>query len=84
MKQRKRTKVKRKREFAANRRANLPSRIASSESGEPLGLVCVGIEVIADLFRELEVAFVRWVLDGLEELSIASRAAAILGRGSGR
>src|SRR5207248_4178178 len=47
---------------------------------EPLGLICVGIEVVTDPSHEFDMAFVCWVLDCLDELSIAPRAAAVLGR----
>jgi len=33
---------------------------------EPLGLICVGIEVVTDPFREFCMAFVCWVLDSLD------------------
>jgi hypothetical protein len=45
-----------------------------------LSIVGIGIEVIADPFSELGMAFVLWVLDGFEELGIASGAAAVFRR----
>src|SRR4029077_11280917 len=49
--------------------------------GEPFSVVGVGIEVVADPFREFGVAFVLGILDGLEEFGIASRAASLFERG---
>jgi len=43
--------------------------------GEPLIVNMVGIEIAADLFLELSVAFVRGIADDIEEFSIAPRAA---------
>lgn len=48
--------------------------------GEPLGLVGVRIEVVADPFGEFGVAFVGGALDGFEKFGIAPGTATILGR----
>ena len=48
--------------------------------GEPLIVNMVGIEIAADLFLELSVAFVRGIADDIEEFSIAPRAADIFRR----
>jgi hypothetical protein len=44
-------------------------------SDEPFGLVCVGIEVVADPFGKFGVAFARRVLDGFEQFGVGPRAA---------
>src|SRR4249920_164102 len=51
-----------------------------SAAGSPFGVVGVGIEVVADPFREFGVAFVLGILDGLEEFGIAPGAASIFWR----
>jgi len=48
--------------------------------GEPLVVNMVGIEIAADLFLELSVAFVRGIADDIEEFGIAPRAADIFRR----
>jgi hypothetical protein len=48
--------------------------------GEPLVVNMVGIEVAADPFLELSVAFVRRIADDIEEFGIATRAADIFRR----
>ena len=50
--------------------------------GEPLIVNMVGIEIAADLFLELSVAFVRGIADDIEEFGIAPRAADIFRRAS--
>jgi hypothetical protein len=47
---------------------------------EPLVINIVGIEVAADPFLELSVAFVRGIADDIEEFGIAPRAADIFRR----
>jgi hypothetical protein len=42
--------------------------------GEPLVVNMVGIEIAADPFLELSVAFVRGIADDIEEFGIAPRA----------